>query len=334
MRRAAGDDLAPLRAAGYRQGMQTLGSSPDDEGAAAELSTVRDLLRHAVGRFREAGLVFGQGTASALDEAAFLILEALHLPIDDISPWLDAKLTRAERVRLVQMIAARADERVPASYLVGRAYIQGVPFRSDARAIVPRSFIGELLFRPDLFGPEGTLIGDPGAVERVLDLCTGAAPLAILAAYAFPNARIDAVELSPDAAELAQQNIDDSGFADRISLYVGDLYEPLGGAAYDLILANPPYVDAEGMASLPPEFAHEPRLALDGGRDGLDLVRRIVAAAPDHLAPDGALLCEIGRGREALEAAFPGLTLLWLDTETSIGEVFWARAADLAGGRD
>jgi ribosomal protein L3 glutamine methyltransferase len=229
------------------------------------------------------------------------------------------------------LIDRRVMERLPAAYLVGRTYIQGVPFAVDPRVIIPRSFIGELLFRPDLFGPEGALVQDPDAVERVLDLCTGSGCLAILAAHAFPNALIDAVELSEGAAEVAAQNIADSGFADRITLHRGDLFAPLDGQSYDLILTNPPYVDAEGMASLPLEALHEPRLALDGGADGLDVVRRILDRAAEFLNANGVLLCEVGRGRTAVEAAYPELPLLWLDTETSEGEVFWARADDLSG---
>ncbi|BBF91566.1 50S ribosomal protein L3 N(5)-glutamine methyltransferase [Blastochloris tepida] len=295
---------------------------------AEDLLTVRDLVRCAVSRFNAAGISYGYGTETALDEAAFLILEALHLPIDDLSPWLDARLTRAERRRVLELIEARVATRMPAPYLVGRAYIQGVPFAVDPRVIIPRSFIGELLFRTDLIGPDGALIADVGAVERVLDLCTGSGCLAILAAHVFPNAMIDAVELSADAAEVAAQNIANSGFADRITLFRGDLFAPVAGAHYDLILTNPPYVDAEGMAGLPLEAAHEPQMALDGGADGLDIVRRILAEAPAHLALSGAMMCEVGRGRPALEAAFPDLPLFWLDTETSEDEVFWLRAED------
>jgi ribosomal protein L3 glutamine methyltransferase len=301
----------------------TIASDADD------LLTVRDVLRRAMSRFNSAPLVYGHGTETALDEAAFLILESLNLPVDDISPWLDARLTRAERLHLLGLIERRVTERLPAAYLVGRTYIQGVPFKVDRRVIIPRSFIGELLFRPDLFGPEGALVSDLEGVERVLDLCTGSGCLAILAAHAFPNAFVDAVELSEDAAAVAAENIEASGLADRITLHRGDLYQPLDGQSYDLILTNPPYVDAEGMASLPLEALHEPRLALDGGADGLTVVRRILDQAEEFLNPGGALMCEVGRGRAAVEAAYPALPLLWLDTETSEGEVFWAKAEDL-----
>lgn len=293
---------------------------------ADDLITLRDMLRFAVSRFNEAGLAFGQGATGAVDEAAFLILESLHLPVDDINPWADARLTLPERELLLTRIEERVVRRMPSAYLTGKAYIQGVPFHVDERVIVPRSFIGELLFS-DLFGGDGfTLVADPSAVGRVLDLCTGSGCLAILAARVFPNAEVDAVELSPQAMEVARRNIEESGFADRLNLYQGDLFEPVAEERYDLIITNPPYVDAEAMDELPPEFRHEPAMALDGGEDGLDIVRRILAEAPRHLTPGGGLLCEIGRGREILEDDYPELDFFWLDTEESEGEVFWLTA--------
>ncbi len=293
---------------------------------AADLITLRDLLRFAVSRFTEAGLAFGQGTTGAVDEAAFLILESLHLPVDDINPWADARLTVPEREMLLARIEERVVSRKPAAYLTGKAYIQGVPFHVDERVIVPRSFIGELLFT-DLFGGDGfTLVPDVTAVGRALDLCTGSGCLAILAARIFPHAEVDAVELSPQAIEVARANIADSGFADRVNLFQGDLFQPVASERYDLIITNPPYVDAEAMDELPPEFRHEPAMALDGGEDGLDIVRRILAEAPRHLNPGGGLLCEIGRGREILEDDYPELDFFWLDTEESAGEVFWLTA--------
>jgi ribosomal protein L3 glutamine methyltransferase len=208
--------------------------------------------------------------------------------------------------------------------------MRGLPFYVDERVIVPRSFIGELLeshFGGD--GEAGSLIDDPNAVEGVLDLCTGSGCLAILAAHHFPNAAIDAVDISKGAIDVARRNVGEYGLDDRISLHGGDLFAPLGGTKYDLIITNPPYVDAEGMAALPPECRAEPKLAFDGGADGLDVVRRILSGAPNHLTPNGGLICEIGRGRELVDEAFPELPLLWLDTEDSEGEVFWIAAADL-----
>jgi len=258
-------------------------------------------------------------------------LEGLHLPIDTLDPFLDAKLLPWERRRLAGLIDARVATRKPAAYLLNRAYIQGVPFYVDERVIVPRSFIGELLFS-GLVG-EGALLDAPETANAVLDLCTGGGSLAVLAARVFPNARIDAVDLSPDALEVARRNVAEHGLADRITLLWGDLFEPVGERRYDLILSNPPYVDAESLAAFPPEFAAEPRLAHAGGTDGLDIVRRIVARARDFLTEDGALVCEIGQGRARLETEFPGLPLTWLDTRESEGEVFFIRRRDWPRGR-
>jgi len=288
------------------------------------LVTLGDFFRFAVRRFRAARLAYGHGTTNAVDEAAFLVLEALRLPVHALDPWLDLKPTATERARLLTLIEARVALRLPAPYLVGAAYMHGVRFRADKRALIPRSFIGDLLIG-------GALpLGDPARVRRVLDLCTGSGCLAILAALVFPRARIDAVDLSAGALALARRNVADHRLGDRITLHRGDLFAPLAGKRYDLILSNPPYVDGRGMAKLPPEYRHEPRLALAAGDDGLKLVHRILAEAPRHLAKEGNLLCEIGRGRRPLEAAYPRLPFLWLDTEQSEGEVFWIARKDLA----
>jgi ribosomal protein L3 glutamine methyltransferase len=209
---------------------------------------------------------------------------------------------------------------------VRKSYIQGVPFYVDERVIVPRSFIGELL-AGDLFGEDALV--DPERITRVLDLCTGSGCLAILAALRFPNAMIDAVDISKDAIAVARINVEQHDLKDRVRLLRGDLYAPLGDERYDLILTNPPYVDARGMAGLPPECLHEPRLALAGGADGLKLVRRIIDEAPRHLVETGGLMCEVGRGRVAVENAYPDRSFLWLDTEESSGEVFWIDAKGL-----
>jgi ribosomal protein L3 glutamine methyltransferase len=289
-------------------------------------STPRDWLRFAVGRFRAAALAFGHGTTTALDEAAYIILESLNLPIDTLDPFLDARLLRRERERLDALIEARVTTRKPAAYLLNRAYIKGARFYVDERVIVPRSFIGELLITT--FAEDNGLTGDPTAISRILDLCAGGGSLAILAARVFPNASVDATDLSADALAVARRNVDEYGLSDRIALKQGDLFAPLKGARYDLILTNPPYVDAEAVAAFPPEYAAEPRLAHAGGADGLDIVRRILSAAPDHLTPDGRLVCEIGRGQERLVRDFPDLPFVWLDTEESAGEVFLLRARD------
>lgn len=304
--------------------------NPDPRRECAELSTLRDMLRYAVSLFRSTDLHHGHGATNALDEAAFLVLETLHLPVDDFNAFAEARLTAREKALLGERLARRVEERIPAAYLTGRTYLKGFSFRSDARAIIPRSFIADLLFSPlfDGTGDAAALVVDPDAIHRVLDLCTGGGSLAILAAQAFPEARIDAVELSPEAASLARENIADYGLGDRITLHEGDLFAPLRGRTYDLILSNPPYVDAETMAMLPAEFRHEPAMALGSGADGLDVTRRILAEGARHLAPGAGLLCEVGLARPALEAAFPETPFLWLDTEESEAEVFWLPRED------
>jgi ribosomal protein L3 glutamine methyltransferase len=302
--------------------------NPGHDGALDVFVTLRDFFRFAVSRFNGASLAFGHGTTNAVDEAAFLLLEALHLPIDALDPFLDARLLPAERARLLSLIEARVATRKPAAYLLNRAYIQGEPFYVDERVIVPRSFIGELLFG-GLVG-EGALIENAGDIATLLDLCTGGGSLAILAARVFPHARIDAVDLSADALAVARRNVEAHGLGARIALHEGNLFAPLGARRYDVILTNPPYVETAAIDAFPPEFAAEPRLAHEGGSDGLAVVRRILREAPGHLTEDGALICEIGAGRDRLEAEFPNLPLIWLDTQESEGEVFFARAADLA----
>ena len=300
--------------------------------ASGELKTLLDFVRYAVSRFIEAKLVFAHGTTDPVAEAAFLVCETLHLHPDQFEMFATARVTAAEAKAILDVIARRVTTRKPAAYLVNKIYMRGLPFYVDERVIVPRSFIGELL--DSHFGGEsdddgGSLIEHPAAVENVLDLCTGSGCLAVLAARAFPNARIDAVDISKDALEVAARNIADYGLEERVALHRGDLFKPLGGKRYDLMISNPPYVDAQGMAALSRECRAEPKLAFDGGADGLDFVGRILNDASQHLTPGGGLLCEIGRGRGPVEGAFPQLPLLWLDTQESEGEVFWIRAADL-----
>ena len=300
-----------------------------------ELLTLLDFVRYGVSRFTEAELVFAHGTTDPLAEAAFLVCAALHLHPDQFETFAIARVTVAEGRKILDLIERRVTTRKPAAYLVNKIYMRGLPFYVDERTIVPRSFIGELLDRH--FGQQdddteedgSQLISDPAAIESVLDLCTGSGCLAILAAHNFPNADIDAVDISKDALAVAARNVGDYGLADRLTLHRGDLFKPLGGKRYDLIISNPPYVDAQGMADLPRECRAEPKLAFDGGADGLDIVRRIVDEAAAHLTPQGGLLCEVGRCRPQLDAAYPELPLLWLDTEDSEGEVFWIAAADL-----
>jgi ribosomal protein L3 glutamine methyltransferase len=289
--------------------------------AIDELHSVRDLVRYATSRFTAARLVFGHGTDTAFDEAVFMVLEGLNLPIDQLEPFLDARTTLAERGHVLSLIEARVETRKPAAYLLGRAYLQGVPFRVDERVIVPRSFIAELL-AGDMVGPGG-LVEDPDEIGSILELCTGSGCLSILAAMRFQNAFVDAVDLSRDALEVAAMNVTDHHLDARITLHAGDLYQPVKGRRFDLIIANPPYVRAGAVSAFTPEYATEPIMAHLGGADGLDIVRRILSEAAEYLHPSGGLLCEVGQERAALEEAFPATPFLWLDTENSHGEVFW-----------
>ncbi len=298
--------------------------------STADLITIRDFLRHAVSSFRAAGVVHGHGTSSVIDEAAYIILETLHLPVDDINPWLDARLTRPERAALTKIIAARVKTRKPAAYLLKKTYMHGIPFFVDERVIVPRSYIGEMLMTGTL-GPDGIgLYETPAAVGSVLDLCTGSGCLAVLAAMTFENAEVDAVDLSRDALAVAKVNVKDHGLTERITLKQGDLFAPLKGRRYDLIITNPPYVAKAEVKAFPPEYRHEPVMAHLGGNDGFDIVRRILKDAPKHLSEDGVIVCEIGTGRDLLEADFPKMPFIWIDSEESEGEVFALRARDLA----
>jgi ribosomal protein L3 glutamine methyltransferase len=295
-----------------------------------ELATILDHVRFAVTQFRSAHLVFAHGTADPLAEAAFLVCEALNLPPDRFDVFAGARVTQDEQKKIFDLIDARIRTRKPAAYLLQKAYLRGVPFYVDERVIVPRSYLAEVLDGELFAGEEASLIADPCAVERVLDLCAGSGCLAVLAALRFPNAAIDAIDISADALAVAARNVAGHGLQERITLHEGDLFGPIGAARYDLIVSNPPYVDAAGMAALPPECRHEPALALDGGPDGIAIVRRIIDNAGHHLTAGAGLLCEVGRDRRILEMTYPDMSFLWLDTEESSGEVFWLDAAQFA----
>lgn len=298
---------------------------PGDD-AIDTLHTVRDFLRYATSRFGAASLVYGHGTSTAFDEAAYLILHTLHLPIDQLDPWLDARLLKSERQALADIIDKRVTTRKPAPYLTNEAWIQGHSFYVDERVIVPRSYLGELLLK----GLDNA-IPDPDSVSAILDLCTGSGCIAILAALAFPGADVDAADISEGALEVARRNVDDYQLGDNVALFHSDLFQALEGRRYDLILSNPPYVSADAVAAFPPEYAAEPLLAHAGGDDGLDIVRRILAEAGGHLNPGGTLIVEVGTGREILEAEYPQLPFLWLDTANAQGEVFALPAEALSG---
>ena len=288
------------------------------------LITVRDWLRFAVSRFNEAGLFFGHGSDNAFDEAAYLILHTLHLPLDRLDPFLDASLTHGEAEQVQAVIERRVKERIPAAYLTHEAWLGEHRFYVDERVIVPRSFIAELL-REQL----APWLDDPEEVGSALDLCTGSGCLAILAALAFPNAKVDAVDLSKGALEVAAKNVADYALQDRVELLESVLFAALDRRSYDVILSNPPYVNAESVAALPPEYQAEPALALGSGEDGLDATRQILAKAKSHLNPGGLLVVEIGHNRDALEAAYPALPFTWLDTESGDQFVFMLRREDL-----
>ena len=288
------------------------------------LITVRDWLRFAVSRFNEAKLFFGHGSDNAFDEAAYLILHTLHLPLDRLEPFLDASLVPGESEEVLDIIERRVKQRVPAAYLTHEAWLGEHRFYVDERVIVPRSFIAELL--QEQLAP---WVENPDGMTRVLDLCTGSGCLAILAALAFPNAMVDAADLSKAALDVADRNVGDYRLKDRIELIESDLFAALKGRRYDLILSNPPYVNAESVAALPPEYQAEPALALGSGQDGLDATRQILAAAPAHLNDGGLLVVEIGHNRDALEAAFPNLPFTWIDTASGDQFVFMLRREDL-----
>jgi ribosomal protein L3 glutamine methyltransferase len=286
--------------------------------------TLRDVLRFAVSRFNSANLYFGHGSANAWDEAVYLLLHTLRLPLDHLDPFLDARLLPAEIDAVLQVIERRATERVPAAYITHEAWLAEYRFYVDERVIVPRSFIAELI--PDHFAP---FVKHPEAVQNILELCTGSGCLAIMLADAFPTAQVDAVDLSGDALAVARRNVTDYGLEDRISLLESDLYDALPSRQYDLIVTNPPYVNAASMGALPPEYGHEPRMALAGGNDGMDLVRKILAGAASRLTPDGVLLVEVGNERAHAEAAFPDLELVWLSTSAGDDMVFLVTADQL-----
>ncbi len=283
-----------------------------------ELVTLRDFLRWSVSRFNEAGLHFGHGTQNAYEEASYLLLHALHLPHERIEVFLDAALTDSERQTVHALLERRIRERIPAAYLTREAWLGDFPFYVDERVIVPRSHIAELL----LDEPWAPWITDPDAIDSALDLCAGSGCLAILLAHAFPNARVDAVDISADALEVAARNVNDYELGDRIELIRSDLFAGLAGRRYDIIISNPPYVTGESMRTLPEEYRHEPALALASGEDGLDAVRGILAGAHAHLKPNGILAVEVGGNRAIVEEAFPRLGFTWLESESGEGMVF------------
>jgi len=295
---------------------------------ANELITLRDWLRYAVSSMGEMKLAFGHGSTDAYDEAAYLLLHALHLPLDRLDPFLDARLTQDEREKLGDLFTRRIDERIPAPYLTHEAWLGDFRFYVDERVIIPRSYIAELV--PGAIEP---FVGPPSSVKSALDMCTGSGCLAILMAHAYPDADIDAVDISSDALAVAQRNVSDYGLAARINLIRSDLFANLPEKSYDLVICNPPYVDGMAMETLPAEYRHEPRLALAGGDDGLDAVRVLLKDAPRFLNHGASLVVEVGHNRAAAESAFPRLPMVWLPTATSEDSVFVVKREDLVSGR-
>jgi len=295
---------------------------------ANELDTLRDWLRYAVSRMGETKLAFGHGSPAAYDEAAYLLLHALHLPLDRLDPFLDAKLTQDEREKLRELFTRRIEERIPAAYLTHEAWLGDFRFYVDERVIIPRSFIAELI--PGAIEP---YVGSADGVKTALDMCTGSGCLAILMAHAYADADIDAVDISSDALAVAQRNVSDYNLAARINLIRSDLFENLPEKSYDLVICNPPYVDAMAMETLPDEYRREPELALSGGEDGLDAVRVLVKEAPRFLNHGGHLVVEIGQNRTAAETAFPRLPMTWLSTAASDDGVFIVTREELVNGR-
>lgn len=296
--------------------MQQIDNSKTFDNAARDLFTLRDFMRWAMSAFARYGVHFGHGTDNALDEAAYLVLQTLDLPPDLGEAWLDARLTGAERIRLAELLRQRCIERVPTAYLVGKAWFAGLEFRADRRALIPRSPIGELIQR------RFTPWVEAERIHAILDLCTGGGYIALACAHYLPWARVDAVDLSAEALELAHLNREKHGLEEQVELLQGDLFAPVVGRRYDLIVSNPPYVDARDMAKLPPEYRHEPRMALEAGEDGLDIVRRILREASQHLEPGGVLIVEVGNSQEHVEHTWPDVPFTWLSFEHGEDGVF------------
>jgi ribosomal protein L3 glutamine methyltransferase len=295
-----------------------------EHGPLGELVTVRDWLRYAVTRINRAGCFFGHGLPDAYDEAVYLILHTLALPLDRLEPFLDACIPGDEREDILEAIEKRAVDRLPAAYITGEAWLGDFRFKVDPRVIIPRSYFAELL--QNGFTP---WIQDPDAVTAAMDMCTGSGCLAILMAFAFPNAVITAVDISQDALDVAAENVAAYGLEDRIKLVLSDGFSSVPEQRFDFILSNPPYVTREAVDALPPEYLHEPGIALGSGEDGLDLVRKLLVDAPRYLKPEGVLAVEVGHNRSIMEDAFPHLTPTWLSGPSGDDKIFVLEAGQL-----
>lgn len=295
-----------------------------EHGPLAELVTVRDWLRYAVTRFNRAGCYFGHGLPDAYDEAVYLVLHTLALPLDRLEPFLDACIPGDEREAIYEVIEKRAVDKLPAAYITGEAWLGDFRFEVDPRVIIPRSYFAELL--ENGFSP---WVQDAEEVTAAMDMCTGSGCLAILMAHAFPNAHITAVDISQDALDVAAANVAAYGLEDRITLVKSDGFAAVPEQRFDFILSNPPYVTRESMESLPAEYLHEPGIALGSGEDGLDLVRKLIADAPRFLQPEGFLAIEVGHNRHIVDEAFPALSPTWLSAPSGDDKVFILEAGQL-----
>lgn len=300
----------------------------NERDVLAELHTIPDFVRWGTSRFNEAGIYYGHGSDNAVDDALTLVLHALHLPHKLPPELMHARLTMEEREKVVKLLRRRLEERMPVPYLTHEAWFAGLPFYVDERVLIPRSPVVEVIeqgFEPWI---------ESARVESILDLCTGSGCIAIACASAFPEARVDAVDISPEALEVCRINIEKLGVDDQVMAIKSDLFAQLGGRMYDVIISNPPYVDAHDMATLPAEYKHEPSLALAAGDDGLDIVRRILSEALDYLNPAGILVVEVGNSQQALIEAFPDIPFAWLEFERGEAEVFLLTREDLVEYHD
>ena len=290
----------------------------------APANSIAEFYETAVTQLESAGLSFGHGCTCAEDEVAWLLSATLDIPFDELDKFWSDALTDEQRTTLTQRLNERCATKTPLAYILGEAWLGPDIFKIDRRVIVPRSFIAELLM--DDLSP---WVQNPEAITRVADICTGSSCLAILAALHFPNSQVDAVDLSPEALEVARINVDLYGLEDRLKLHQGDLMAPLLDQKYDIIISNPPYVDAASMDSLPGEYRHEPEMALAGGKDGLDLVHTLMRQAAQTLNPGGWLIVEIGHNKDVMTATYPNLPLVWLDTDGDSDFVFLIDQASL-----